>query len=285
MHRTTVLYKLQYGLANTFCLQLTDHLQTTTYSLNVDEATSKNHMHVFTVLVSYYDRSAKKVKVEQLVSLNVPAVDASVPYAEVCALQKCFELLWQNLLAMLMDSASVMRGHKSGVEIRICEEVAPHLVDIDDDVCHHVHKITKKFCSYFENYVENLFRQIYTDFATSADSLEILKEITYHLWMTFRKPVNYIATRWLSILDTSPAFSYMAFAYVLCYQPMIAKMTDDKLKQIYKTYKKNLRDEKTEERRTKLVKRKEYIKACNEKILKVFQWNHCKLSEKLKNWR
>ena len=80
-----------------------------------------------------------------------------------------------------MDSASVMRGYKSGLETRIHEEVNPHLVDIDGDACHHVHNITKKFCSYFENYVENLFRQIYTDFATSADSLAILKEITYHL--------------------------------------------------------------------------------------------------------
>ena len=81
MHRTTVSYKLQYGLANTFRLELTERLRTTTYSLNLDEATSKNLMHVFTVLVSYYDRSAKKVKVEQLVSLNAPAVDASALYA------------------------------------------------------------------------------------------------------------------------------------------------------------------------------------------------------------
>ena len=105
MHRTTVSYKLEYGLANTFRLELTEHLRTTTYSLNLDEATSK---------------------VEQLASLNVPAVDASALYAEVCALQKSFELPWQNLLAMLMDSASVMRVHKSGLETRIREEVAPH---------------------------------------------------------------------------------------------------------------------------------------------------------------
>ena len=179
MHRTTVSYKLQYGLANTFRLELTERLRTTTYSLNLNGATSKNLMHIFTVLVSYYGRSAKKV--EQLASLNVPAVDASALYAEVCALQKSFELSWQNLLAMLMDSASVMRGHKSGLETRIREEVTPHLVDIDGDACHHVHNIAKKFCSYFENYVENLSRQIYTDFVTSADSLEILKEIRYHL--------------------------------------------------------------------------------------------------------
>ena len=159
-----------------------------------------------------------------------------------------------------MDSASVMRGHKSGLETRICEEAAPQLVDIDGDACHNVHNITKKCCSYFENYVENLFWQIYMDFNASADSLEILKEITYHLAMTFRKTVNYIATRWLSILDTSLAFSYIEFAYVLYYPPMIAKMADDELKQIYKTYKKNIQDEKTEERRTKLVKRKKYIR-------------------------
>ena len=131
---------------------------------------------------------------EQLACLNVPAVDASALYAEVCAPQKSFELPWQNLLAMLIHSASVMRGHKIVLETRIREDIAPHLVDIDGDACHHVHNITKKFCSYFENCVENLFRQTYTDFATSVDSLEILKEITYHLGMTFRKPVNYIAT-------------------------------------------------------------------------------------------
>ena len=234
MHRTTVLCKLQYGLANTFHLQLTERLRTTIYSLNLYEATSKNLMHVFAVLVLYYDRSAKKFKVEQLASLNVPAIDASVLYAEVCALQKSFELPWQNLLAMLMDSASVI----SGLETRIREEVAPHLLDIDGNACHHVHNIIKKFCSYFENHVDNLFRQIYTDVATSADSSEILKEITYHLGMTFRKPIYNIATRWLSILDISLVFSYMEFAYVLYYQPMIDKMADDELKQIYKTYKK-----------------------------------------------
>ena len=48
---------------------------------------------------------------------------------------------------------------------------------------------------------------------------------------------------------------------------MIGKMADDELKQIYKTYKKHLQDEKNGERRTKLVKRKEHIKACNENIL------------------
>ena len=139
------------------------------------------------------------------------------------------------------------RPQTCGLETRICEEVAPHLVDIDDNASHHVHNITKTFCSYFENYVENLFRQIYTDFAALADSLEIIKEITYHLGMSFTKPVNYIATRWLSILDTSLAFSYMEFAYVLYYQPMTAKMIDGELKQIYKTNQKNLQDEKTED--------------------------------------
>ena len=90
MHRTTVSYKFQYGLANTFRVELTERLRTTTYSVNLDEATSKNLMHVLIVLVSYFDRSAKKVKVEQLPSLNVPAVDASALYAEVYALQKSY---------------------------------------------------------------------------------------------------------------------------------------------------------------------------------------------------
>lgn len=37
----------------------------------------------------------------------------------------------------------------------------------------------------------------------------MFKEITYYLELTFSKPVNYVATWWLSVLDTFLAFQNM----------------------------------------------------------------------------
>ena len=101
-----------------------------------------------------------------------------------------------------------MRGVKSGLEARV-REIAPHLIDIDGDACHHIHNIVKNFTKYFNSTLEKLFREIYRDFKLSAHSVDYLKEICFHLGFTFRKAVSYISSRWLSILDScSIEFSY-----------------------------------------------------------------------------
>ena len=38
-------------------------------------------------------------------------------------------------MAVLMDLCSVMRGSKNGFEVKLHENVASHLIDIDDDAC------------------------------------------------------------------------------------------------------------------------------------------------------
>ena len=98
-----------------------------------------------------------------------------------------------------MDSASVMRDHKSGLETRI-RDLAPHLIDIDGNICHHFDNIFKKFTGPFNNYIENMFRQIYSVFKASANSMEMLKDISYHLGLTFWKPVTYVVVHFIYIL-------------------------------------------------------------------------------------
>ena len=49
------------------------------------------------------------------------------------------KLPWNNLMSILMDSCNVMRGSKCGVEKRIRDGGAPHLLDIDGDSCHPAH--------------------------------------------------------------------------------------------------------------------------------------------------
>ena len=161
-----------------------------------------------------------------------------------------------------------MRGHKSGLETRT-RDFTPPLINIDGNTCHHVHNIVKTFTGSFENYIENMFCQIYTEFNTSADSMEMLKDIAYHLGLTFRKQVNYVATRWTSILDTSLSFSYIEFANVLYYQAILSKITEDGIKKVYKKLKKGGNDDSADKEQRKLERRKKYIMECDKQILAV----------------
>ena len=81
------------------------------------------------------------------------------------------ELPWCNLMAVLMDSCSVMRGSKNGFEIKLRESVAPALIDMDGDSCHHIHNACKKFTT------EQLYQDIYNDFKWSEDIRVILEDI------------------------------------------------------------------------------------------------------------
>ena len=92
----------------------------------------------FSVLVSHYDKEKHSLVVEQLASLSVPVVDAENLFRELQSVFLQFNLPWENLLVMMLrDSASVMGGEKNGLEKRV-RDLAPHLIDIDGDSCHHI---------------------------------------------------------------------------------------------------------------------------------------------------
>ena len=116
-----------------------------------------------------------------------------------------------------MDSCSVMRGSKSGLEKRLRNSVAPHLPDNDGDICPHIHNIVKKFTTTFGNFLEKLLQDIFRDFHLSSDLLQHLKEICYYLGLTFRVRSNYISVRWLLVYDACMEFLYLRDAYHIFY--------------------------------------------------------------------
>jgi hypothetical protein len=65
-----------------------------------------------------------------------------------------------------------MRGSKSGLETKLRQGKAPHLLDIDGDSCHHMHNCAKVFCKPFQNYLEQLYTALHTDFKWSPDLVE-----------------------------------------------------------------------------------------------------------------
>ena len=84
--------------------------------MNLDEATSSNLLRVFSVLVFYYSNTTSSVNVEYLASISVPTVDSEHLFEELKKLFTRLGIDWKNLVAILSDSASVMRGVKSGLK-------------------------------------------------------------------------------------------------------------------------------------------------------------------------
>ena len=105
---------------------------------------SKNLKKVVTVLASYFSESEQKVVVVHMSSFDVLQANADSIFNCIKTIIKLHNLPWTN--GLLMDSCNVMIGHKSGVEAKL-HEMAPHLLDIDGDTCHHTHNAEKKFCA------------------------------------------------------------------------------------------------------------------------------------------
>ena len=101
-----------------------------------------------------------------------------------------------------------MRGHKSGVEAKL-REMAPHLLDIDGDTCYHTHNAAKKFCAPFDNYLEKLFIDLFTDVAWSQNIRDDIEQICFLIGLKYSRPQRYVSTRWLSCFDVAVSIQYM----------------------------------------------------------------------------
>ena len=167
--RTTASYKMRNWLARGLEKQLVDKLKEGFFSFNIDEATGTTLHEVLTLLVSYFCGTKYKVVVERLGSLSLPTVNSETVFKAVVNLMGEKNLPFSNLMAVLMDSCCVMRGSKNGFEVKLRENVASHLIDIDGDACHHIHNASKKFTEIFNKHLEVLFWHIYNDLKWSED--------------------------------------------------------------------------------------------------------------------
>ena len=250
-------------------------LRKTFFSFNLDEATSTTHHKVLTILVSYFCELCKEIIVEHLVSVNIPIMNAETVYAAVVDLVKSKEIPWKNLSAMLMDSCSVMRGSKNGFETKIRLRVAPHLLDIDGDSCHHIHNASKIFTKVFDGYLESLYRDIYNDFKWSEDLKVELRAICDHLGVTYRQPEMYASTRWLSIYVITVDTLYMFDALVVFYFPFLSpdhrKLYKSRLDDIYKRRQVSEISQKEIEKNQSYLKKKNLTKDGKERKQRIYK--------------
>ena len=220
--RTTCSYKMRLGLAETVQSKTIKALQSGLFSINIDEAFSNNHKKILAVLVNFYCHENKEVVTQHLAAIEMSSVTSATVYSKIEEIFKMNNIPWGNLVSCLMDSCNVMRGSKNGVEEKLRTQ-APHLLDIDGDICHHIHNASKKFCEPFELWCEGLFKDLYVDFKYSTDLRDSLSEICEILGVTFTMPERFLSHRWLSCYDVAVSTSHLWDSYKLFYTAFLPK--------------------------------------------------------------
>lgn len=163
-----------------------------------------------------------------------------------------------------MDSCSVMRGSKSGVEQQLRNEKAPHILDVDGDSSHHMHNSSKKPCEPFDRYLERLFNYLHADFQYCTEYAGYLSEICSILGMTYNKPARFIPHRWLSAYHLSIQTTMLYDAYVISSFSFLnggdRQIYEDVVKEILRNRSVN----STGKTRIKVIQaRKEYVRKCS----------------------
>lgn len=140
------------------------------------------------------------------------------------------EISWDNMMSILMDSCNVMRGSQTGLETRIRREKAPHLLDVDGDVCHHVHNAAKAFCKPFNNFIEQLYINLFNDFKCSADLRELFQEMCLICNVIYTMPQRYVSHRCLSVYDVTVDALRLLDCLTLFYFPWISESLSERAK-------------------------------------------------------
>ena len=229
MESTTASYKAKYGMAKSYQRKLVQDMRQTFFSLNIDECFSAKNEKILSILVSYYSEEDKETVVKHYRSVSMTVVNASTLFAKVKELLDMDDIPYSNLISNLSDSTNYMRGKLTGFETRL-RELCPHLLDIDGDVCHHVHNVVRVFTKPFEHHVESLLDDIHTDSQWSPDLREALKETCFLMGIKYNTPKQRIPHRWLSVLDVSLLILQMWAALTVMYFTWIPKEE----KQVYK---------------------------------------------------
>lgn len=162
MSRTTVAYKLKYGLAKTIKDEQWRNLRNSNFSLNIDESTTRGSESILSLLVQYFCEQENKIILRHLASVKLDSSSSLAISSVVVSLIEENKIPWTNLISVLMDSCNTMRGKKNGVEKRLRDK-ASHLLDIDGDTCHTVNNCALQFSKPFSKYLETISDEIYFD--------------------------------------------------------------------------------------------------------------------------
>lgn len=206
LERTSATCKLKEGVSGVLRKRLVSHMKESPFSVNVDESTLKsNKARVLNILVCYFDEQIGKSVTHLYASLEMTIVNAETVFTTVVDQFKDDDIPFEkNLVSVLSDSAAYMRGEKNGFQKKM-KEVVPNMLDIDGDVCHHLHNVVKMFTSHLDpdNFLQRLLGDVYRDFSFSTDLRDDLCQISNLLEEPTLLPIEFAGHRWMSVMDAT----------------------------------------------------------------------------------
>jgi hypothetical protein len=117
--------------------------------MNLDECFGKNNKEVLSIHASYYSELEHEFVVKQ----GLPVVNANKLIEIVTHNFEKYDIPLSQLISNISDSTNYMRGQTAGFETLLRRE-APHLLDIDVDICRNIHNAAQMFCRYFSKIVK-----------------------------------------------------------------------------------------------------------------------------------
>ncbi|GBM75839.1 hypothetical protein AVEN_8442-1 [Araneus ventricosus] len=112
MHRNAASYKTRFCFFKTVKEALFEDLQKEFFSLNLDESTKSSNRKIVTVLVNYMTKDGN-ISTKHLSSC---CVDSETIFQGLVQIFDKNNIPWQNLMSVLMDSCSMMKGVNAGLE-------------------------------------------------------------------------------------------------------------------------------------------------------------------------
>ncbi|XP_052420177.1 uncharacterized protein LOC127964065 isoform X2 [Carassius gibelio] len=193
-------YLCTHGISAYWKSELSSKLKTKMFSLNVDEATDGNMDRILNVLVRYYDEDVGKVATQHLASRKLNIADALTITNTLKDILQSYSLNWNQVVGILLDNCSVMRGKKSGVETLVRRE-NPSLLDVSGDTVHMVSNAAKALLNPFQGFVEQFCSDVYYDIEKSPKQKEVFSEFQSLLHLENKSLIRPISSRFLQMLD------------------------------------------------------------------------------------
>ena len=229
--RTKVRYNITHGTYQTFKSQLDKKLRENVFSLQIDESNKMYGRKFLIMLVKFYDKEEGKIVNRFWELKETNKGDAA---SLVKAIRDTFEehdVPYKNLIQIMSDSPSVMRGPYTGV-ITQMKENAPHLIDLGGCSLHHVSNAVKNATEklYKAEDIEEFLQDVSTFFSFHVEFAEEFSHLQEELQIPMHRLIKYIDIRFLSIyssvtrvIEQYEAIKSLFLVKIPRYHPKVAK--------------------------------------------------------------
>ena len=126
------------GISISYLERLKNKLRTQPFTLMIDESNKNYGENYLCIMVKLFDEQIKSIEVK---FLNLKECNSSTADAITQLISECFDeynLPFDNLIQIMSDNASVMRGCYKGAINQIKTKHAKRLIDIGGCSLHHV---------------------------------------------------------------------------------------------------------------------------------------------------